>query len=130
MERVLSESRGTADTTRARVEEALRDTERAQTEARTLRDSLTARDATIAQVMHSLGERDAQLHALQREHAQIVPTLEPDRERACSSNRSCRRRAAGRSRSIGNSRRADSRSPSWWHGSSKKKVSSPPADVI
>ena len=44
-----------------------------QTEARTLRDSLAARDATIAQVLHSLGERDAQLHALQREHAQIVP---------------------------------------------------------
>jgi DNA repair exonuclease SbcCD ATPase subunit len=76
MERALAESRGAADTTRGRVEEALRETERAQTEARTLRDSLAARDATIAQVMHSLGERDAQLHALQREHAQIVPTLE------------------------------------------------------
>jgi hypothetical protein len=76
MERLLAESRGAADSTRGRVEEALRETERAQTEARTLRDSLAARDATIAQVMHSLGERDAQLHALQREHAQIVPTLE------------------------------------------------------
>jgi chromosome segregation ATPase len=76
MERALAESRGVADTTRGRVEETLRETERAQTEARTLRDSLAARDATIAQVMHSLGERDAQLHALQREHAQIVPTLE------------------------------------------------------
>ena len=76
MERVVAESRGAADTTRGRVEEALRETERAQTEARTLRDSLAARDAAVAQVMHSLGERDAQLHALQREHAQIVPTLE------------------------------------------------------
>jgi chromosome segregation ATPase len=76
MERVVAESRGAADTTRGRVEEALRETERAQTEARTLRDSLAARDATVAQVVYSLGERDAQLHALQREHAQIVPTLE------------------------------------------------------
>jgi chromosome segregation ATPase len=76
MERVLSEGRTATDVTRARVEEALRDTERAQTEARTLRDSLGARDATIAQVMHSLGERDAQLHALQREHAEVIPALE------------------------------------------------------
>ncbi len=43
---------------------------------RVLRDSLAARDATIVQVLHSLGERDAQLHALQREHAKVVPTLE------------------------------------------------------
>jgi predicted nucleic acid-binding Zn-ribbon protein len=76
MERVLTESRTATDSTRGRVEEALRDTERAQTEARTLRDSLATRDATIAQVMHSLGERDAQFHALQREHAQVVPALE------------------------------------------------------
>jgi chromosome segregation ATPase len=76
MEQVLSESRTATDATRGRVEDALRDTERAQTEARTLRDSLLARDETIAQVMHSLGERDAQLHALQREHAQVVPALE------------------------------------------------------
>jgi predicted nucleic acid-binding Zn-ribbon protein len=76
MERVSTESRAATDATRGRVEEALRDTERAQTEARTLRDSLAVREATIAQVMHSLGERDAQLHALQREHAQVVPALE------------------------------------------------------
>jgi chromosome segregation ATPase len=76
MERVLAETRTATDATRGRVEEALRDSERAQTEARTLRDSLGMRDATIAQVLHSLGERDAQLHALQREHAQVVPELE------------------------------------------------------
>ena len=28
------------------------------------------------QVLHSLGERDAQLNALQREHAQTIPALE------------------------------------------------------
>ena len=47
--------------------------ERHQSEARTLRESLAARDATIVQVLHSLGERDAQLSALQREHAQDRP---------------------------------------------------------
>ncbi len=41
-----------------------------------LRDSLAARDATIIQVLHSLGERDAQLSALQAEHAKVLPALE------------------------------------------------------
>ena len=39
----------------------LRESERYQTESRTLRESFAARDATIGQVLHSLGERDAQL---------------------------------------------------------------------
>jgi chromosome segregation ATPase len=47
-----------------------------QTEARTLRDSLAAREASIVQVLHSLGERDAQLSALQSEHAKVLPALE------------------------------------------------------
>ncbi len=47
-----------------------------QTEARTLRDSLAAREANIVQVLHSLGERDAQLSALQSEHAKVLPALE------------------------------------------------------
>jgi chromosome segregation ATPase len=54
----------------------MRESERAQGEARTLREALVARDASIAQVLHSLGERDAQLSALQREHAKVVPDLE------------------------------------------------------
>ena len=40
------------------------------------RTALEARDASIVQVLHSLGERDAQLAALQTEHAKIVPVLE------------------------------------------------------
>src|SRR6202030_1785443 len=60
----------------ARAEAALRESERPQTEARILRDSLAARDATIVQVLHSLGERDAQLSALQAEHARALPALE------------------------------------------------------
>jgi DNA repair exonuclease SbcCD ATPase subunit len=76
MQRSVSEANSSTEQIRVRVEEALRDSERAQTEARTLRDALIARDNTIAQVLHSLGERDAQLSALQREHAKIVPDLE------------------------------------------------------
>jgi chromosome segregation ATPase len=60
----------------ARAEEAARESERQQAAARTLRDSLAARDATIVQVLHSLGERDAQLSALQAEHARALPALE------------------------------------------------------
>ena len=76
LERTLAERSSAADSARSRAEEALRDSERHQSEARTLRESLAARDATIVQVLHSLGERDAQLSALQREHAKIVPALE------------------------------------------------------
>ncbi len=76
MERTVAEANAASEATRARVEQALRESERYQSESRTLRDSAAARDATIVQVLHSLGERDAQLNALQREHAQTVPVLE------------------------------------------------------
>jgi chromosome segregation ATPase len=76
LDRVLADRASLVETARSRVEEALRESDRHQTEARTLRDSLAARDSTIAQVLHSLGERDAQLSALQAEHAKIVPALE------------------------------------------------------
>ena len=61
---------------RSRAEEAARDSERHQSEAKTLRESLAARDATIVQVLHALSERDTQLSALQSEHAKVVPALE------------------------------------------------------
>jgi chromosome segregation ATPase len=76
LERVLAERGSAAETARSRTEAALRESERYQSEARTLRESLAARDANIVQVLHSLGERDAQLSALQQEHAKIVPALE------------------------------------------------------
>ncbi|HEY0800598.1 MAG TPA: FHA domain-containing protein [Steroidobacteraceae bacterium] len=75
-EKALTEKGGSIDAARSRAEEASRESERYQAEARTLRDSLSARDATIAHVLHSLGERDAQLSALQAEHAKLVPALE------------------------------------------------------
>jgi chromosome segregation ATPase len=76
MERTLTEKGGSVEAARSRAEEASRESERYQAEARTLRDSLAARDATIVQVLHSLGERDAQLSALQAEHARMLPALE------------------------------------------------------
>src|SRR6266851_7464088 len=75
-ERAAADRAGALEAGRSRVEEALREAERYQSESRTLRDSLAARDATIVQVLHSLGERDAQLAALQAEHARIVPALQ------------------------------------------------------
>jgi chromosome segregation ATPase len=76
LERVLADRSEATETARARVQEALRESERHQGESRTLKDALASRDATIAQVLHSLGERDAQLAALQAEHARVVPVLE------------------------------------------------------
>jgi hypothetical protein len=76
LQAAVAETNAAAEQTRARAEEAMRESERAQGEARTLREALVSRDASIAQVLHSLGERDAQLFALQREHAKVVPDLE------------------------------------------------------
>jgi chromosome segregation ATPase len=76
LDRALGEKSALAEATRTRVEEALGETERSQSEARTLRESLATRDATVVQILNSLRERDAQLNALQREHAKIVPELE------------------------------------------------------
>src|ERR1700723_1558953 len=76
LERALADRGEATETARARVEEALRESERHQGESRTLKDALASRDTTIAQVLHSLGERDAQLAALQAEPARVVPVLE------------------------------------------------------
>ncbi len=76
LQAAVTETNAAAQQTRARAEEAMRESERAQSEARTLREALVTRDSSLAQVMHSLGERDAQLFALQREHAKVVPDLE------------------------------------------------------
>jgi chromosome segregation ATPase len=64
------------DLARSKAEESSRESERHQSEARTLHDSLAARDATIVQVLHALSERDVQLSALQAEHAKVLPALE------------------------------------------------------
>jgi len=75
-ERALFEKNTALELARARLEEAQREAQRLGEEARGFKDSLATRDATIVQVLNSLGERDAQLTALQREHANLVPDLE------------------------------------------------------
>lgn len=75
IDRALADRSAALETARTRAEDSLRDSERHQGESRTLRDALAAREATIAQVLHSLGERDAQLASLQQEHAKMVPVL-------------------------------------------------------
>jgi chromosome segregation ATPase len=75
-DKALAERSAAVEAARVRVEDALRESERHQGESRTLRESLAARETTITQVLHSLGERDAQLALLQSEHAKIVPVLE------------------------------------------------------
>ncbi|HEY0749088.1 MAG TPA: hypothetical protein VGD63_20455, partial [Steroidobacteraceae bacterium] len=72
----LTEKVASSEAARIRAEQALREAERYQPEALTLRESVASRDATIAQLLHSLSERDAQLSALQAEHAKMVPALE------------------------------------------------------
>jgi chromosome segregation ATPase len=76
LDKAVQERASTVEAARARLEETVREAERYQGESLTLRDSLASRDATIVQTLHSLGERDAQLSALQQEHAKIVPALE------------------------------------------------------
>jgi formylglycine-generating enzyme required for sulfatase activity len=61
---------------RSRGERLERDSERYQAELHTLRDSLAARDRMIEQARQTIGERDTQLAALQREYAKMVPELE------------------------------------------------------
>jgi pSer/pThr/pTyr-binding forkhead associated (FHA) protein len=75
-ERALFEKNTALELARVRLEEAQREAQRLGEEARGFKDSLATRDATIVQVLNSLGERDAQLTALQREHANLVPDLE------------------------------------------------------
>jgi chromosome segregation ATPase len=43
---------------------------------KTLAERAASVDATTVQVVHSLAERDAQLAALQQQHAKVLPTLE------------------------------------------------------
>ncbi len=76
LDRSLTDKVGAIEAARTHAQQALHDAEQYQSEARALRELVASRDATIAQLLHSLGERDAQLSALQAEHAKMVPALE------------------------------------------------------
>ena len=75
-ERALAERQAASETARSRAEAAQLDAQRHLSEASTLKESLNSRDATIVEVLHSLGERDAQLAALQLEHAKARQSLD------------------------------------------------------
>ena len=75
-DKAWAEGLASNEAARSRGEEALLEAQRHQNDARALRETLAAREATIAQLKHSLGERDAQLAGLQQEHAKIVPMLQ------------------------------------------------------
>src|ERR1700729_1799037 len=75
-EKSSTERAAAIDAAKSRAAEAVRDSERHQAEARVLRESLAARDATVVQLLQSLSERDAQLSAVQSEHAKVLPVLE------------------------------------------------------
>jgi chromosome segregation ATPase len=72
----LAESGAAVEAARARTEETLRESQRHQNESHLLRESLAAREASVTQVLHSLGERDAQLASLHKELAKLSPELE------------------------------------------------------
>jgi predicted nucleic acid-binding Zn-ribbon protein len=82
LDRTLADRSGALEAASSRAEEALRLSERHQSESRTLRDSLASRDVAIVQALRSLGERDAQLAALQTEHAKMAPVLEANSKSA------------------------------------------------
>ena len=77
---------------RTKAEEALRESERHQVEARTLRDSLVSREATIAQVLHSLGERDATANRPATRARQMLVATPALEARAKSAGRNWKRR--------------------------------------
>lgn len=75
-EKSLQERHTALEIARGRVEQALLDMERHQSESKTLRDSLASRDATIVEVLHSLGERDTQLSTLQQQHVKLQSAID------------------------------------------------------
>ncbi len=75
-ERALAERHAASESSRSRAEAAQLDAQRHLSEASTLKEALSSRDATIVEVLHSLGERDAQLAALQQEHTKARQSLD------------------------------------------------------
>jgi chromosome segregation ATPase len=76
LETRLAESGASVEAARARTEELSRESDRHQNESRMLRESLAAREASLTQALHSLGERDAQIASMQKEVARLTPELE------------------------------------------------------
>jgi chromosome segregation ATPase len=70
-ERILAE-----EAVRSRLGITLRESESHQAELRAARNSIASRDKVMAQIRQTLDERDAQLAAMRREHAELSVALD------------------------------------------------------
>lgn len=75
-EEALSERIVAEEAVRSRLGITLRELERHQAELRAARNSIASRDKVIAQIRQTLDERDAQLAAIRREHAELAAALD------------------------------------------------------
>ncbi len=95
IDKALTDRIAATEASRSRTEEALRESERHQAESRTLRDSLAARDATIVQVLHSLGERTRNWPPCSSNTRKWSPYWRRPRNPVPSWKRNCRSRGRG-----------------------------------
>jgi chromosome segregation ATPase len=75
-EEALSERIAAEEAVRSRLGIALHESERHQAELRAARNSIASRDKVTAQIRQTLDERDAQLAAIRREHAELAAALD------------------------------------------------------
>ncbi|HEY2677316.1 MAG TPA: hypothetical protein VGI65_10120 [Steroidobacteraceae bacterium] len=75
-EEALSERIVAEEAVRTRLGIALHESERHQAELRAARNSIASRDKLTAQIRQTLDERDAQLAAARREHAELAAALD------------------------------------------------------
>jgi hypothetical protein len=75
-EEALAERIASEQAVRSRLDTALRESERYQAELRAARNSLASRDKVTAQTRQILDERDAELAAIRRQHAELTAALE------------------------------------------------------
>ena len=75
-EEALSERIVAEEEVRSRLGIALHESERHQAELRAARNSIASRDKLTAQIRQTLDERDRQLAAIRREHAELAAALD------------------------------------------------------
>jgi hypothetical protein len=75
-EEALSERIVAEEAVRSRLGITLSESERHQAELRAARNSIASRDKVTAQIRQTLDERDAQLAAIRREHAELTAALD------------------------------------------------------
>jgi hypothetical protein len=75
-EEALSERIVAEEAVRSRLGTTLRESERHQEELRAARNSIASRDKVIAHIRQTLDERDAQIAAIRREHAELAAALD------------------------------------------------------